>query len=114
MYRIIVLAKLHFQRFNRWSLITDALDVSKLTSSNALEAAIAKYNVASRIDFSGLHHYFEESVDEEESAAFFSRILPDIVRLCLDLQSRVTQPIPLLKKRNNRAVTLSQQQVTYE
>ena len=70
-----------------------------------------KYNVAGRIDFSGLHHYFEEAVAEEEADAFFSRILPDIVRSCLDLPALVTQPIPLLKKRDNRAITLSQKQV---
>ena len=70
-----------------------------------------KYNVAGRIDFSGLHHYFEEAVDEEEAEAFFSCILPDIVRSCLALPDLVTQPIPLLKKRDNRAITLSQKQV---
>ena len=70
-----------------------------------------KYNVAGRIDFSGLHHYFEEAVAEEEADAFFSRILPDIVRSCLDLPALVTQPIPLLKKRDTRAITLSQKQV---
>ena len=95
----------------RWSLITEALDIQKLTSSNALEAAIMKYNVAGRMDFSGLHHYFEETVAEEEAEAFFARILPDIMRSCLSLPDLVTQPIPLLKKRDNRAITLSQKQV---
>ena len=95
----------------RWSLITEALDVDKITSSNAMEAAIMKYNVAGRLDFSGLHHYFEETVAEEEADAFFSHILPDIVRSCLALPDLVTQPIPLLKKRDNRSITLSQKQV---
>ena len=78
-----------------------------------MEAAIMKYNVAGRIDFSGLHHYFEETFEEEEAEAFFSRILPDIVRSCLALPDLVTQPIPLLKKRDNRTITLSQKQVIF-
>ena len=103
--------KIIFPSHLRWSLITEALDVDKITSSNAMEAAIMKYNVAGRMDFSGLHHYFEETVAEEEADAFFSHILPDIVRSCLALPDLVTQPIPLLKKRDNRSITLSQKQV---
>ena len=76
-----------------------------------MEAAIMRYNVAGRMDFSGLHHYFEETVAEEEADAFFSHILPDIVRSCLALPDLITQPIPLLKKRDNRSITLSQKQV---
>ena len=95
----------------RWSIIKEALDIIKLTSIGAMEEAVKKYNAADRIDLSGLHRYIKETATKTESRAFFSQTLPQIVRHCLDLKRRVTQPIPLLKRGDNHAITLSQGQV---
>jgi poly(ADP-ribose) glycohydrolase len=100
-----------FRSICRWELITDALDPASIKSSNALEDAILKYNVAGRFDFSGLHNYLEETIEEEEAEVFFSRILPPMMRMCLDLPAKITQPIPLLRRGHNKSITFSQTQV---
>ena len=97
---------------SRWDLIKDALRRPILNSYD-LEAAILSYNshYSSRWNFQGLHTYFNELVEAEESCAFFGSVLPRIIDLALALPTTVTHAVPLLKKQQNFSVTLSQQQI---
>ena len=97
---------------SRWDLIKDALRRPILNSYD-LEAAILSYNshYSSRWNFQGLHTYFNELVEAEESGAFFGSVLPQIIDLALALPTTVTHAVPLLKKQQNFSVTLSQQQI---
>ena len=96
----------------RWELIKKALG-GKIANSHDFERALLSYNshYAKRWSFKGLHVYFEEICSEEESSAFFDRLLPQIISLALSLPTIVTHAVPLLKKQQYYAITLSQQQV---
>jgi hypothetical protein len=48
----------------------------------------------------------------DERQRFFSSTLPKIIELALSVDKLVTAPIPILKKRMTRAITLSQEQVS--
>jgi poly(ADP-ribose) glycohydrolase len=93
-------------------MIEDAL-TKPIKSSLELEAAIMSYNTkyASSWKFITLHEMFEKEFDEEESAQFFNNLLPKIVKLALQCPVLIATAIPLLKKKENRTVSLSQQQV---
>lgn len=97
---------------SRWDLIKNALR-KPIMNSYDLEAAILSYNshYSSRWNFQGLHTYFNELAEAEESGAFFGSVLPKIIDLALALPTTVTHAVPLLKKQQNFTVTLSQQQV---
>lgn len=96
----------------RWEVIQEAL-LQSFTSSFQLEAAIFSYNdkYAQRWNFSALHHFFSEVVDEDESEAFFTGLLPKIIALALQLPTLITGAIPLLKRHTNASISLSQIQV---
>ncbi|XP_043475045.1 poly(ADP-ribose) glycohydrolase [Leptopilina heterotoma] len=96
----------------RWEIIQEAL-LQSFTSSFQLEAAIFSYNdkYAQRWNFSALHHFFSEVVDEDESEAFFTGLLPKIIALALQLPTLITGAIPLLKRHTNASISLSQIQV---
>lgn len=46
-----------------------------------------------------------------ERCNFFSRVLPRMQTLCMDLERLVTCPLPLLKKFKNQSISLSQKQI---
>ncbi|XP_063987443.1 poly(ADP-ribose) glycohydrolase-like [Diachasmimorpha longicaudata] len=96
----------------RWEVIQESL-LQSFMSTAQLETAILSYNhnYADRWDFSALHHFFTDVVEEEEAEIFFKSLLPQMIQLALQLPAMVTGPIPLLKKHTNCSISLSQLQV---
>jgi hypothetical protein len=47
-----------------------------------------------------------QDLDEEESAQFFTSLLPKIISLALSCPELIKTAIPLLKKKENRTVSL--------
>ena len=97
---------------NRWEIIQEAL-LQNFVSTQQLESAILSYNhmYAQRWDFTALHHFFSEVVDEEEANVFFEVLLPKMVQLALQLPVLITGPVPLLKRHTNGTISLSQLQI---
>ncbi|XP_064649413.1 poly(ADP-ribose) glycohydrolase-like [Lineus longissimus] len=98
---------------NRWDLIRTAL-LDNITSSYDVEEAIIAYNsrYENKWDFSGLHTFFTELLEAEESNFFFKQVFPKMVELALRLPNICTQPLPLLKKQSAKSVSLSKEQVS--
>lgn len=96
----------------RWKMIQESL-LQSFMSSQQLEAAILSYNhiYAQRWNFSALHHFFSEAVIEEEMNIFFEVLLPKMIQLALQLPVLLPGAVPLLKRHNNRTVSLSQLQI---
>ncbi|CAL7952395.1 unnamed protein product [Xylocopa violacea] len=97
---------------NRWEIIQQSL-LQNFVSTHQLESAILSYNhiYAQRWDFTALHHFFSEVVDEEETNIFFEVLMPKMVQLALQLPVLVTGPVPLLKRHTNGTISLSQLQI---
>nr|XP_033338421.1 poly(ADP-ribose) glycohydrolase isoform X1 [Megalopta genalis]XP_033338422.1 poly(ADP-ribose) glycohydrolase isoform X1 [Megalopta genalis]XP_033338424.1 poly(ADP-ribose) glycohydrolase isoform X1 [Megalopta genalis]XP_033338425.1 poly(ADP-ribose) glycohydrolase isoform X1 [Megalopta genalis]XP_033338426.1 poly(ADP-ribose) glycohydrolase isoform X1 [Megalopta genalis]XP_033338427.1 poly(ADP-ribose) glycohydrolase isoform X1 [Megalopta genalis] len=97
---------------NRWELIQESL-LQSFVSSQQLETAILSYNhtYAERWNFAALHHFFSETVDEDEMNIFFDVLMPKMVQLALHLPVLVTGAVPLLKRHTNATITLSQLQI---
>jgi poly(ADP-ribose) glycohydrolase len=84
-----------------------------IVSSQQLEAQILSYNskYSNRWNFPVLHLLFREVFSEEETNSFFSTLLPQIVRLALQLPTLLTAPIPLLVQHKSQMLSFSQLQV---
>jgi poly(ADP-ribose) glycohydrolase len=86
-----------------------------MLSSQQLETAILSYNSNSNYsncwDFSVLRLLFTEVFTKEETNSFFSTLLPQIVRLALQLPTLLTAPVPLLVQHKSRMLSFSQLQV---
>ncbi|XP_026301687.1 poly(ADP-ribose) glycohydrolase isoform X3 [Apis mellifera] len=97
---------------NRWEIIQESL-LQNFISTHQLENAILSYNhiYAQRWDFTALHHFFSEVLDEEEANIFFEVLMPKMVQLALQLPVLVTGSVPLLKRHTNGAISLSQLQI---
>ncbi|KAK7871165.1 hypothetical protein R5R35_002408 [Gryllus longicercus] len=97
---------------SRWEMVKAALQ-KPVQNSKDLEDAIMSYNdkYLGRWDFSGLHYFFSEGIEEEETQCFFSELLPQIIELVLQLPALITHPLPLLRKGRNHSISLTQQQV---
>lgn len=97
---------------NRWEIIQESL-LQNFVSTQQLETAILSYNhiYAQRWDFTALHHFFSEVVDEEESNIFFEVLMPKMVQLALQLPVLITGAVPLLKRHTNATISLSQLQI---
>ncbi|XP_033644445.1 poly(ADP-ribose) glycohydrolase-like isoform X1 [Asterias rubens] len=97
---------------SRWELIEQTL-LCPITNSLELEEAILTYNAryCTKWNFSGLHHFFTEAVDLNETQHFFSYLLPKIVKLALMLPKICTQAIPLLRQQQTHTITLTQLQL---
>eukprot|EP00126_Sphaerothecum_destruens_P002466 Sdes_comp15899_c0_seq1m5022 len=98
---------------SRWDLIKSALS-QPITDSFQFQRTVLIYNSrhSSEWEFSSLHSFFRDIASPEESSLFFQNILPVIACLALKLPSLCTQPIPLLKTQQTRAITCSQEQVS--
>lgn len=85
----------------RWYLIQTAL-AEGIASSTDLHEAILSYHpkVASSWDFSGMHNFFNTIITKDESALFFSSLLPRIIHLAFQLPHLCTRPILLLVRIN--------------
>lgn len=95
----------------RWSLIRTALS-RDIRTSHDLVAAILSYNTkySKTWRFNGLHKLIREN-SEVERKAFFTEVLPSIIRLALSLPELVPSAIPLLKRGTAKSVSFSQQQI---
>ncbi|XP_049814518.1 poly(ADP-ribose) glycohydrolase [Schistocerca nitens] len=95
-----------------WELVEEAL-LRNIVSSQQLEAAILSYcSGYGRIwDFTTLHYFLSDVLDETEVDCFFSQLLPNMVQLALQLPSLIRSPVPLLKQFRNSSVSLSQLQI---
>jgi len=47
----------------------------------------------------------------DEGYNFFSKVLPTMVELCLELPNILTRPLPLLKRFMKHSISLSQKQI---
>lgn len=95
----------------RWNLIEQALSRA-MKSFDDLESAILEYNMRDRWQFDGLKLFLNSLNEEEELPRFFSDLLPRMAELGLKLPEKLTSPLPLLKRRQNRSITLSQEQIS--
>ncbi len=93
----------------RWDIILEALH-RPLMNSFDLQEAILTYN-SRKWNFRSLHLYFSEVCNDAESTEFFHSVLPRIIELAVSLPRLVTHAVPLLKKQQSYAITLSQQQI---
>ncbi|XP_041117049.1 poly(ADP-ribose) glycohydrolase isoform X2 [Polyodon spathula] len=97
---------------SRWELIQNSLQ-SRFNSSLDVTDAILRYNVryAKKWDFTALNLLCTEVLGYDEVEHLFGSILPKMVQLAVRLPKLCTQPIPLLKMKMNRSITLSQEQI---
>ncbi|XP_012936385.1 poly(ADP-ribose) glycohydrolase [Aplysia californica] len=94
----------------RWKVIESSLH-QDLPGSFELQDAILSYNFHYRKkwDFENFHSYFKKCSPNERTD-FFNTVLPKMQRLALQLPSLCTQPLPMLKRNQNRKLVISQQQ----
>ncbi|XP_044733397.1 poly(ADP-ribose) glycohydrolase-like [Chrysoperla carnea] len=97
---------------NRWTLIKEALS-QPIHSSNDLQRAILAYNnkYEDQWQFYTLHHFFNNVLDEDENEYFFKNLLPNIIKLALQLPELLPSSIPLLKKNKTHTISLTQLQI---
>ena len=96
---------------SKWESIENCLLGNPITNSNELAEAMKKYNPnLKNFNFEVLHHLFSETCDRER-LAFFNEILPQLIKMALDLPKIVTKSVPLLKQHQNKTLFLSQQQI---
>ncbi|CRK87314.1 CLUMA_CG001116, isoform A [Clunio marinus] len=96
---------------SRWHLIETTL-LQPILNSHELEGAIKTYNTRyeSIWNFSTLHELFEVHLRSEDVTFFFDQVLPNLIRLALQLPQLIQCPIPLLKQGVNKSISMSQQQ----
>lgn len=96
----------------RWSIIQNALNPAKINSSYDLEEAILSYNksFASSWNFRGLHKYCD-ILPIDERHYMFDQLLPEMIKLALQLPDLCPKPIPLAKKGHNCVLVLTQRQI---
>ncbi|XP_059178130.1 poly(ADP-ribose) glycohydrolase-like [Physella acuta] len=94
----------------RWRRIVVALK-KKISGVFELEEAMLFYNEQySKIwKFDALYRYFLE-MKEEKRDTFFEEVLPKIQNLALRLPELFKKSVPLLKQRQSRKITMSQEQ----
>ncbi|XP_040176671.1 poly(ADP-ribose) glycohydrolase isoform X2 [Rana temporaria] len=98
---------------SRWKIIESSLR-GNIKNPHDLKAAILAYNLtySKKWDFTALVDFCVKVMEKAESTHLFGSILPDMVSLALKLQKLCTKPIPLLKKRMNHSITMSQEQIS--
>ncbi|XP_063814922.1 poly(ADP-ribose) glycohydrolase-like isoform X2 [Pseudophryne corroboree] len=96
---------------SRWKLIESILRTIK--NPHDVKAAILAYNVSysKKWDFTAFTNYCKV-MDDAERTHLYRSILPNMVSLALRLPNLCTKPIPLLKKRMNHSITMSQEQIS--
>lgn len=95
----------------QWEIINRVLQMP-IKSSKDLEVTIKAYNhCATKLDFTGLHYFFEKVLSDADRRSFFADVLPSMAELVLELPKLCPHPIPLLKRQTSHAITLSQKQV---
>ncbi|XP_078095384.1 poly(ADP-ribose) glycohydrolase-like [Mustelus asterias] len=96
----------------RWEVIKVALGKTAFETTKDVENAIKEYNqkYAHLWNFSGLHAHFEQ-LPHGECQYLLRKLLPNMAKLALQLPKLCSKPIPLLKQRRARAITMSQEQI---
>uniref|UniRef100_A0A0A9YZ06 poly(ADP-ribose) glycohydrolase n=1 Tax=Lygus hesperus TaxID=30085 RepID=A0A0A9YZ06_LYGHE len=96
---------------SRWGIIVKTLSKG-VTSSEDLERAILSYNsqTPGNLTFDALHEFFNETLREEEAAYFFRSLMPNIIKLALEIEDKFRGGLPILKKGSNRSISMSQVQ----
>ncbi|XP_048419424.1 poly(ADP-ribose) glycohydrolase isoform X2 [Stegostoma tigrinum] len=97
---------------SRWELIRTAL-LRKFTNSEDVKDAILKYNAgyAKKWDFSTLNYLCSKLLNDVETQHLLQFLLPEMAELALQLPTLCTKPIPLLKRKMNHSITMSQEQI---
>ena len=95
----------------RWDLIRQSLE-QPINNSYDLEEAILAYNsvYSKKWQFNGLHAFFSK-IPKENGSNFFTKTLPSVIKLALELPNVVTHSLPLLRKQEKYSISLSQEQV---
>ncbi|XP_018413910.1 PREDICTED: poly(ADP-ribose) glycohydrolase [Nanorana parkeri] len=98
---------------SRWKIIESSLR-SSIRNPHDLKGAILAYNLtyAKKWDFTALVDFCQKVMEDAERTHLFRSILPDMVSLALKLPKLCTKPIPLLKKKMNHSITMSQEQIS--
>lgn len=96
----------------RWELIKASLTETPIKNSRDLERTVKMYHTkfADEWKFSLLHELFEDEFNEEDSHFFFDHVVTKIIELALRLPELIKSPIPLLQKKMNHSVSMSQEQ----
>ncbi|XP_078522897.1 poly(ADP-ribose) glycohydrolase-like [Lissotriton helveticus] len=95
----------------RWNVITKALR-KKMSCAHDIEKAIKSYNkkYERQWKFDALDSFFT-SLKDGERQYYLTSVIPKMAELALQLPIICPKPIPMLKKGQQRAITMSQQQV---
>ncbi|RWS08243.1 poly(ADP-ribose) glycohydrolase-like isoform X3 [Dinothrombium tinctorium] len=100
-------------RLKKWELITTHLLADRLLTLDDFVTAIKAYNpVMIDDDFAVLRCLIEECYDFDDRRDFFDNLLPKLTQLALKLPQLVTQPIPILRQKENKTLFFSQEQVS--
>lgn len=96
---------------SRWDLIKNTLK-NTFRSAQDIEKAIKTYNkkYENVWKFEALQKYFEK-LEDAEKTYLFQRVIPEMIKLALQLPELCPKAIPLLKRGKTMALTLSQQQI---
>jgi poly(ADP-ribose) glycohydrolase len=96
---------------SKWYTIQTVLE-QEISNSRDFEEAILTINPSwKHPNFNALHDFFACYVSTDEYKRFFEIILPQIQRLALELPSLCSEAIPLLRKQEEKSVSLTSQQV---
>lgn len=84
-----------------------------ILSSRELEKLIHSYNrkYAKEWKFHALHDLFEDELESNERDAFFTHTLPKMRDLALRLPDLIPSAIPMLRRKQNHSISLSQEQI---
>uniref|UniRef100_A0A8K9URU5 Poly(ADP-ribose) glycohydrolase n=1 Tax=Oncorhynchus mykiss TaxID=8022 RepID=A0A8K9URU5_ONCMY len=98
---------------SRWEVVSKQLEsLAKKTTASVgdVEKAIKKYNpkYEDQWSFDALHTFVKKSPKEEK---YYTSVFPKIAELASSLPRYIKKAIPLLKKGQTQAITLSQSQI---
>lgn len=96
----------------KWELIRNELK-KPISNSLELEEAIRGCNrrQLDNWDFTGMHTFFTDVLESDESRAFFKNVLPRMADLTLRLPYLCTRAIPLLRKGETHSISFTQLQI---
>lgn len=95
-----------------WNVIVNELS-KEIHCMDDLIEIMQTYNPSLRIkNFHNLYLLCRKGLTADECSEFFEKLLPNIIRLALQLPVLIRQPIPLLKQSENMRLHFTQQQVS--
>jgi poly(ADP-ribose) glycohydrolase len=93
----------------RWSAIENSLRSASIANCDDLLAVMRQYR-SSMPDLVTFREYVKQ-IDQPERKKLFDRVLPQMIKLVLDLPTLFPEPIPRLTAQREMSVTMSQKQV---